>query len=89
MMPGLTEFHSCSDNKSIATHVDQMGAGRMQSSFDFTNPGFVKAEVTYCEGTAPCQTAQRYFIPNDTKGFAETLGNYTVVTFCETKPTCF
>ena len=89
VMPALSEFHSCSDFKGNDQHVDRFGAGEMKSSFDYTNPAFAKAEVTYSEAGASSQTTQRYYLPNETKGYADSVGSYTVVTFCESKPACF
>ena len=85
----LTEFHSCSLTRGIQSGSANVGMGTVTTSFDFTNEGFAKSEVKYCEGTAPCVVSQNYFMPNETKGFAEALGSYSVVTFCESKPSCF
>jgi hypothetical protein len=85
---GLSEFHSCSDMPKQDSNVTQMGSGQIETMFDFTNPAVAKAQMRLCVAGSPCQATQRYFLPNETKGFAEMLGDYSVVTFCEPKPAC-
>lgn len=37
---------------------------------------------------AACLTASRFFLPGETKAYADALGSYTVVQRCEPAPTC-
>ncbi|MES2963461.1 MAG: hypothetical protein V4760_06190 [Bdellovibrionota bacterium] len=85
-----THFEACSAFGPRQDFRFPDGDHDIDYSFNFS-PTFSQASVDICSSTdvTNCNRVKRAFLADETRGFADAAGKYTVMIRCEAKASCF